>query len=123
MFNISAVARLALLTILLVGFLVRLAAMVSALKADDERPLLGFPLAVIFPAVLIILLAAMPPARSREGLLMRVGTVVQLLLIILLPEVSLYLALGFPVVFLVVELFETRAPVALRAVVNRVLIA
>ena len=41
---------------------------------------------------------------------MRVGTCVQLLVIVLLPRFALPVALGFPVVFLIVELFETRAP-------------
>lgn len=97
--------------------------MVAALWEGDERLLLAFPLAVVFPAVLVMLLAAMRPARSREGLFMRIGAMVQLLLIVLVPPASLHLALGLPVVFLVVELFETRAPAALRSGVARMLVA
>lgn len=80
----------------------------------DPDPLLAFPLTVIFPALLLLLLSLMPSALSREGILMRIGTMVQLILILLLPSVALYLALGMPVVFLVVELFETRMPERIR---------
>lgn len=86
----------------------------QSLANGDEHELLAYPLTVIFPAVLIAILLVMPPTESREGLLMRVGTIVQLLLIVALPAFALYLALGLPVVFLVVELFETRLPHALR---------
>ena len=86
----------------------------AALTEGDEGPLLAFPLAVIVPAVLIALLLAMQPTGTREGLLMRVGTLLQLLFVIALPPVALYLALGLPVVFLVVEFVETRVPPGLR---------
>ena len=46
---------------------------------------------------------------------MQIGTMIQLLLIIALPGFALYLALGIPVVFLVIELFETRAPTIFRS--------
>jgi len=69
------------------------------------------------------LLLAMPATRSREGALMRLGTIIQLALIILLPPVALYLALGLPVVFLVVELFETRLPQPLRDPIVRAVLA
>ncbi len=79
-----------------------------------EDALLSYPLTVIFPAVLIAILLKFSPAESREGLLMRIGTIIQLLLILALPRFALHLALGLPVVFLVVELFETRLPAELR---------
>ena len=54
---------------------------------------------------------------------MQVGTMIQLLLIIALPGFALYLALGFPVVFLVIELFETRSPVTFRTWIKSRIIA
>src|SRR5262249_50726764 len=86
----------------------------AGLYNGDEHPLLAFPLAVICPAILVTILVMLPPAETREGLLMRAGTIIQLLLIIGLPPFALYPALGLPVVFRVVELFETRLPRALR---------
>jgi len=76
----------------------RIVMMVVALRSGDPSRLLAFPFSAILPAVLIANLAMMPPTRSREGLLMRVGAMIQLWLIILLPPIALYLALGFPVV-------------------------
>lgn len=122
-FEIRATARFALLAVLLGAVVTRAAVMIVALKAGDEALLLAFPLGVIFPAVLALLLAVMPPAKSREGLLMRIGTMIQLLLIIMLPAVSLYLALGLPVVFLLVELFETRLPAAVRLPLTKLFVA
>lgn len=94
-----------------------------SLAIGDEHALLAYPLTVIFPAVLIAILLFMPSTASREGLLMRVGTIVQLLLIVALPAFALYLALGLPVVFLVVELFETRLPHGLRDRLARLVVA
>src|SRR5262245_60747879 len=88
----------------------RASGIAQGLRHGDEQPLLTFPLAVIFPTVLIAALLLLPPAETREGLLMRIGTIIQLLLIIGLPPLALYLALGLPVVFLVAELIETRLP-------------
>jgi hypothetical protein len=96
---------------------------VRSLAHGDEHALLAYPLTVVFPAVLIAILLMMPAAESREGLLMRVGTIAQLLLVIALPEFALHLALGLPVVFLVVELFETRLPSALRDRLVRLVVA
>lgn len=96
---------------------------VSALRGHDEHPLLAFPLAVIFPAVLIAILLAMGPTETREGLLMRAGTVLHLLLIMALPAFALYLALGLPVVFLVAEIIETRFPTGLRDRITRLVVA
>lgn len=90
--------------------LVRGVEVAGKLGQGDPDPLLAYPLGVVFPALLVLLLLRLPAAKSREGILMRVGTVLHLLLIMALPSAALYLALGFPVVFLVVELFETRMP-------------
>ncbi|HTR87725.1 MAG TPA: hypothetical protein VMI56_24810 [Reyranella sp.] len=121
--DIRPTIRIALLAVLATASLARAVGMIAALRAGNEEPLLAFPMTVVFPAVLVILLAVMPPARSREGVLMRVGTMIQLLLIVMLPAFGLYLALGLPVVFLCVELFETRLPAAVRAPIVKLLVA
>ena len=82
----------------------------------------AYSFTVIFPAVLIMTLAAMDKTKTKEGLLMRFGTMVQLLLIISLPPFSLYLALGLPVVFLVVELFVTRVPKAITVPIEKIIV-
>lgn len=80
----------------------------------DKTAFLAFPLAVLLPALAFLFLATRKGMSSAEGVLMQIGTMIQLLLIIALPGLALYLALGFPVVFLVIELFETRSPVPFR---------
>jgi hypothetical protein len=97
--------------------------MLAMLRAGSEARLLAFPLAVVVPFALIVGLAQLPPTDSREGALMRLGTMIQLVAIIALPNLALYLALGLPVVFLVVELYETRVPPLLRDRVFRFLVA
>jgi hypothetical protein len=119
LFRIRSGARLGLLAILFAVILGRVAIMIAELQIDNERPLLALPLTALFPAVLVVMLAVMPPAKSREGVLMRIGTMIQLLLIITFPTISLYLALGLPVVFLAVELFETRMPPGIRLPLTR----
>lgn len=111
--------KLALALMIGSGVAARFAIVVSALAEGNPDHLLAFPLTVIFPAILAGLLLAMPSTRSREGALMRLGTIIQLALIMLLPPVALYLALGLPVVFLVVEMFETRLPRAVREPIVR----
>lgn len=108
---------------LAIAVLARSVALVRALSVADEGPLLAYPLSVIFPALLVIALMRMPPAVSREGILMRLGTMIQCVLIVALPPLALHLALGLPVVFLVVELFETRCPPALRDALARRVVA
>jgi hypothetical protein len=103
--------------------LVRGAEMIAMLRVGREAQLLAFPLAVILPFALILGLAQLPPTESREGALMRLGTMIQLVAIIALPSLALYLALGLPVVFLVVELYETRVPARLRDGVFRFFVA
>lgn len=111
--------KLALALMIGSGVAARFAIVVSAFAEGNPDHLLAFPLTVIFPAILAGLLLAMPSTRSREGALMRLGTIIQLALIMLLPPVALYLALGLPVVFLVVEMFETRLPRAVREPIVR----
>lgn len=103
--------------------LARAIAAILALRAGDETAILAVPLTAIFPAVLILGLALMPPTASREGALMRLGAMIQLVAIIALPDFALHLALGLPVVFLVVELYETRLPKPLRDATSRLFIA
>lgn len=122
MFRIRGLFVISVLACAAIPALVRAVDVAGKLAKGHPDALLAYPLGVIFPAVLILLLLRMPPASSREGILMRVGTIVQLLLIILLPEAALYLALGFPVVFLVVELFETRMPARWRDPIVRLAI-
>lgn len=123
MFRLRKSIKLALALAISSGVAARIAIMMSALSGGDPDHLLAFPLTVIFPAILAGLLLAMPATRSREGALMRLGTIIQLALIILLPQLALYLSLGLPVVFLVVELFETRFPQSLRDPIVRTVLA
>lgn len=106
--------------------IVMAARFVSAIKSFNSgqfAEIQSYAFCVILPAVLLILLLWLDEARTKEGLLMRVGSIIQLFLIISLPPVSLYLALGFPVVFLVVEIFSTRVPKIITAPIEKVIIA
>lgn len=85
----------------------------------DVTPFLAFPLTVILPALAFVYVGQLRNMVSEEGVLMQIGVMIQLILILSLPFFALYLALGFPVVFLVVELFETKAPRALRQSIKR----
>ncbi|SFK29814.1 hypothetical protein [Methylorubrum salsuginis] len=121
--TLTAHARRLVGVALATAVLLRSVDLVRALSASDEGPLLAYPLSVIFPALLVVALMRMPPAVSREGILMRLGTMIQCVLIVALPPLALHLALGLPVVFLVVELFETRCPPALRDALARRVVA
>ncbi len=81
---------------------------------SDKTAFLAFPLTALIPGLAFLFLATLRGLSSQEGVLMQLGTMVQLFLIIAFPSFALYLALGFPVVFLVVELFESRCPERLR---------
>lgn len=91
--------------------------------SGDKTEFLAFPLTVLIPALAFLFLATRKGMLSAEGVLMQIGTMIQLLLIIALPGFALYLALGFPVVFLVIELFETRAPATYRTWIKSRVIA
>ncbi len=88
----------------------------------DQTSFLAFPLSVVLPVMVFSFLATRRTISSQEGALMQFGAMVQILLIIALPRFALYLALGFPVVFLAVELFETRLPNSLRTTIKSRLI-
>lgn len=96
---------------------------ISDLIQGEVTAFLAFPLTVILPAAAFIFIARQRDMASQEGALMQLGVMIQLLLILALPGVALYLALGFPVVFLVVELFETRFPVAIRDAIKKQVLA
>ena len=123
MFQIRPLMIFALYLALASAFFFRGFDVFQALSLDNETPLLIFPLAVIFPALLVIALLLMKGAGSRESLLMRFGTILQLILIIIFKDWALYLALGFPFVFLVVEIFETRLPKSISTPLSRLVIA
>ena len=89
----------------------------------DLQPLTSFGFTVAFPLMLIAGVMRIGAGRTREGVLMRLGTMFQLLLVIAVPPYALHMLLGLPVVFLAVELFETRAPASLRGPVERWLVA
>ncbi|MGH1575614.1 hypothetical protein [Planktotalea sp.] len=92
------------------------------LLGGDETGFLVFPLAVILPALAFGFLTTRRDMRSQEGALMQLGAMLQLLLIVAIPNHALLLTLGFPVVFLCVELFETKAPNALRTTIKRMVL-
>lgn len=96
---------------------------IADLIDGDEASFLAFPLAVILPALALGFLVARRGMASAEGALMQLGTMIQLVLIIALPDLALHLALGFPVVFLAVELFETRLPHGIRDPIRRSVLA
>lgn len=91
--------------------------------STDNAAFLAFPLTVLIPALGFVFLATRKEMVSAEGVLMQIGTMIQLLLIIALSGFALYLALGFPVVFLLIELFETRAPTPFRTWIKTRLVA
>lgn len=95
----------------------RLGWMVASAMRGDLAPATTVGFTAIFPGILFTALASLPGPQTREALLMRLGVLLQLILIVALPRYALHLLLGLPVVFLVVELFETRTPRALREAV------
>ncbi|MBM1556839.1 hypothetical protein JQV19_09295 [Sulfitobacter mediterraneus] len=104
----------ALLAVTLRGFFA-----LRDLSQGDVTTFLAFPLTVILPGLAFVFVGRLKDMRSEEGALMQIGVMIQLILILSLPSLALFLALGFPVVFLAVELFETRAPAELRKSIKR----
>ncbi|MGH1404862.1 MAG: hypothetical protein ACRBDL_11535 [Alphaproteobacteria bacterium] len=102
--------------------LVRLFFAISSWMDGGNELLEAYSLCVIFPAVLIFALSFLGKTKTKEGLFMRFGTMLQLFLIISIPVFSLYLALGLPVVFLVVELFVQKAPRVIYLPIERMII-
>lgn len=91
---------------------------ISDYISGEANGLLGFPLAVALPYAALLFLASQRALKSAEGVLMQLGTLILILLILALPDLSLHLALGLPVVFLAVEVFEQRMPDHLRNIVK-----
>lgn len=87
---------------------------VADLIQQDQTRFLALPLTVILPSLAFVFLALRRDMASQEGVLMQLGAMIQILLIIAVPDLALHLALGFPVVFLVVELFETKMPSSIK---------
>lgn len=92
---------------------------INDLEEGKPDAFLSFPMTVILPIAALAYLVRMPATRTSEGILMRFAAIVLILMIVALPAVSLHLALGFPVAFLVVEMFETRVPAPLRSTVKQ----
>jgi hypothetical protein len=114
-FTPTASARWAIIAAALLASSGRLIlALVAAARTGDLGPLTAYGFTVVFPLVLIGMLLSMAPGRTREGVLMRIGTAIQMILVIAVPRFALHLVLGLPLVFLLVELFETRLPPAVR---------
>ena len=82
----------------------------------------AFGFSVVLPAVGILMILSLGPGRTREGILMRIAAVLQLIMIISVPSFALHLLLGLPVAFLAVEMFETRLPPRIREPITRMLV-
>lgn len=96
---------------------------VADIASGDPSEALAFPLTVILPGLAFAFLALRRDMSSQEGTLMQLGAMIQILLILALPRFGLHLALGFPIVFLIVELFETMMPVMIKVkILHRLLI-
>ena len=123
MFRIKRPLLLALAIALLCLVVLRSYDAIRNYLAEDQTQFLAFPLSVILPGATFLYLASQRGMSSQEGVLMQLGAMVQILLIIACPNWALHLALGFPVVFLIVELFETRMPSSIKTCVKGKLIA
>ncbi|MEM6536618.1 MAG: hypothetical protein AAF668_02680 [Pseudomonadota bacterium] len=85
-----------------------------ALKVGQETAFLTYPLGVAIPLLAFGYVLRIKDIRSQEGVLMQLGTALHLILIVAVPFAALHLALGFPVVFWLVEMFETKTPKTIR---------
>ncbi|TAE83817.1 MAG: hypothetical protein EAY76_00585 [Alphaproteobacteria bacterium] len=103
--------------------IVRFIGAMDSWQQGIDNPLLSYAFIVVFPASLAWLLLLMPPTYTKEGLLMRFGTILHLLLMLYIPSFALYLALGFPVVFLVVELYMMNMPQHIADPLERLVVA
>ena len=121
-FDVRRVVKQMVLTAMAAATVWRVLGATNSIGQGDLEPLGRIGLQALVPTVLGALIMVMPPGRSAEGVLMRVAACVQLLVIVLLPRFALPVALGFPIVFLVVEVFETQAPRTLRTFVERCLV-
>ena len=114
-FELTFFARRAIIAAALLAAFGRLVlALAGAIWTGSLGLLTTYGFTVVFPLVLIGLLLSLGPGRTREGVLMRIGTAWQMILVIAVPPLALHFVLGLPIVFLLVELFETRTPARLR---------
>lgn len=114
MYRLKSSVVLGLVSVAFVLFFWRGSLAITDLVDGDQTRFLAFPLSVVLPAMVFAFLSTRRKTVSQEGVLMQLGAMIQILLIVALPSLALYLALGFPIVFLVVELFETKMPVSLK---------
>lgn len=123
MYRMKLSVIIGMVVIAAILFLWRAFLAITDLIIGDQTAFLSFPLSVILPLLVFSFLATRRSTASQEGTLMQLGAMIQILLIVALPRFALYLALGFPVVFLVVELFETKLPNSIKIVIKNRLIA
>jgi len=89
----------------------------------NQALMVSYAFTVILPASFaLFLFFYTPPTKSIEGVYMKIGTVVQMMLIISFKEYSLHLFLGLPVVFLFIEIFVTKFPKRLQLYAERLFI-
>ncbi len=122
-FSLTRQATISVVIVAVGAALGRLAQASHAALAGDLDPLNAFGFSVILPLTLLFMVKGQGPSRTREGALMRFGTMIQLVLIISLEPFALHLLLGFPVVFLCVELFETCMPAGPRERLARMVVS
>ncbi len=123
LYKIKSLVVFTLSVAVAIAVAVRVFEVAKGLQNSEETAFLAFPLSVMIPALAYLFLATRRGMFSQEGVLMQLGTMIQLMLIIALPKFALFLALGIPVVFLVVEIFETRFPIKIRLWVKKQIIS
>lgn len=121
-FSIRRSIQLIFIAITACAASVLLISALSQWQSGSKTAIESYSLCVALPAILIAILSCMKGTKTKEGLFMRVGLMTHLLLIILLPDFALHLALGFPVVFLIVELLTTKLPAKLYHSIEKTII-
>ncbi|MES2984321.1 MAG: hypothetical protein V4735_03940 [Pseudomonadota bacterium] len=122
-YTLRSQMRAVVLAVAFFAIFIRLVSALNAWQLGQNTEIQSYAFCVVFPASLLLLFAFMGTARTKEGMLMRFGSMLQLLLILCLPSFALYLALGFPVVFFAVEIFCTRIPRKLAQPIERAILA
>lgn len=121
-YRLSRMAAVSMMFAASVAAATRLFFAIKAAIDGRMDPLNGFGFGVILPFTLIVLITLLGPSKTRESGLMRAATIIQLILVISLPQFALHLLLGLPVAFLAVEIFETRLPRSIREPISRMLV-
>ncbi len=122
-YSLRAPTKFIVLGVGLVAACFRLMSAITQWQAGENTEIQSDAFCVVFPVSLLAVLTFMGKTRTKEGMLMRFGSMLQVLLILWLPDFALYLALGFPVVFFAVEIFCTRIPRKLAHPIERVILA